>query len=169
MKELTIRLDQDITKLSVNALEKAAQRALKKKIDELKREAAVKEGIKSIHRDASRILGVQVRNLNHLVEILLPHTTPRFRTKIGYVPSDEPTPTLKVEKAVEKAVVKRARRSNNVKKVDLTDEEIELISKADTIKDISPLPEGSKNAGKNVPWPTWCGIKGLNLRTGQPK
>ena len=165
MKELTIRLDRDIAKLSVSALEKAAQRALKKKFDELKREAAVNEGIKSIHRDASKILGVQVRNLNHLVEILLPHTTPRFRTKIGYVSSDEPTPTPKVEKAV----VKRTRRSNNVKKVDLADEEIELIAKADTIKDISPLPEGSKNAGKNVPWPTWCGIKGLNLRTGQPK
>ena len=169
MKELTIRLDRDITRLSVNALEKAAQRALKKKIDELKRKAALKEGIKSIHLDASRILGVQVRSLNHLVEILLPHTTPRFRTKIGYVSSDEPTPTPKVEKVVEKAVAKRTRRSNNVKKVDLTDEEIELISKADAIKDISPLPEGSKNAGKNVPWPTWCGIKGLNLRTGQPR
>ena len=66
-----------------------------------------------------------------------------------------------MDKAEEKEVVKRARRSNNVKKADLTDEEIELISKADTIKDISPLPEDSKNAGKNVPWPTWCSIKGL--------
>lgn len=165
MKEITIRLEQDITKLSIGALEKAAQRALRKKVGEIKREAAIIERIKSIHRDASRVLGVPIRNLNHLVEILLPHTTPRFRTKIGYVSSEEPSPTPKVEKTTEK----RTRRSNHVKKVDLTDEELELISQATTMREINPLPVGSKNAGKTVPWPTWCGIKGLNLRTGHLK
>ncbi len=161
MKELTLKVAQDLTKLSAAERKKALQGALKRQLKEIAVKEAAYEKLKTVYRGISKQTGVEIESTTELVKLLIPYTSPGFKSQIGYKGSSA-LGAAPVRKKV--ARTKRTRRSNNVMKADLTDKEIDMIKGAKSLSDINPLPPGSKNSGKNVPYPTFCGIKGINMR-----
>ena len=154
MKELTLKLDKDLSKLTGADRRKAFQEALDAHLKELEAQEAAKEKLKNVYQDVAKILGIPIENTTELVRLLLPYTSPSFRSQLGSTREEPPS---------EKAKVKKKRKTNNVKKDELTDKEIDLIKKAKEFRDVNPLPNGTKNAGKNIPYRVFTSIKGIKV------
>ena len=163
MKELRLKLNRDITKLSSADRRRALKMALDDELRKLQAKEKAYAKLKTVYRSVAKSTGIEIANTTDLVRLLLPYTSPAFKARIGYRTTEEEdsngSPSVKGS-----AKKKRTRRSNNVKKADLTEEEIEVIKKAETLGAVNPLPPGTKNSGKNLPFPTFCGIKGINMR-----
>lgn len=154
MKELTLKLDKDLSKLSGANRKKTLQAALDAHLKEIEAQEAAKEKLKNVYQDVAKILSIPIENTTELVIMLLPHTSHSFRSQLGSIGEE-------VSKG--KAKAKKKRKTNNVKKDELTDKEIDLIEKAKEFKDVNPIPHGTKNAGKNLPFRAYTSIKGIKI------
>ena len=163
MKEVRLKLKKDITKLSSADRRRALKKALDDELKKLQAKEKAYAKLKTVFRSVARSTGIEIDNTTELVRLLLPYTSPAFKARIGYraVDVENSNGSPSVSRRRKK---KRTRRSNNVKKTELTEKEVEVIKKARILSAVNPLPPGTKNSGKNLPYPTFCGIKGINMR-----
>ena len=151
MGEYILKVDD---RLTGEARLKAIKEAADKIIVGEKERADEEEKFKSAYELFAKQTGVAVENTTEFVKRLLPHTSPAFRR--AFLSGGEDLPTTTAPK-------RRTRESNAAKLSELTDKEVALIKKAKKRENISPLPAGTKNAGKLIAHRSWASIKGIKV------